>query len=223
MVGMLGIKIMNVDDNLTTQRIEAFTDAVFAIAITLLVLEIRLPEHGTTSTANLAKDLVKLIPSFFAYILSFAMIGSYWVNHHYIFRFYRQTNHTFSLLNVLFLMCIAFLPFPTAVLGSHLSDVDRQQTAVAFYAFGLLLPSAAWLVIWLYASYRGRLIDPKLDPSFTRYLTRQYIVSCVMHLIALITSFFQPVFGLILATGLTLIYLLPSKSPVYRVYPPPSP
>ena len=76
MVGMLGIKIMNVDDNLTTQRIEAFTDAVFAIAITLLVLEIRLPEHGTTSTANLAKDLVKLIPSFLPIFLALPWLGA---------------------------------------------------------------------------------------------------------------------------------------------------
>lgn len=213
---------MDRDDSLTTQRIEAFSDGVFAIAITLLVLEIRLPEHGNTATETLAKDLINLIPSFFAYILSFAMIGSYWVNHHYIFRLYQQTNHAFSLLNVLFLMCIAFLPFPTVVLGSHLRDVDRQQTAVAFYTFGLLLPSATWLLIWLYASFRGRLLDPKLDPSFTRYLTRQYVVSFTMHVIALIASFFQPVFALILATGLTFLYLLPSKNPVYRIYPPPS-
>ena len=211
---------MDRDDSLTTQRIEAFSDGVFAIAITLLVLEIRLPEHDSKVIVPLAKALVDLIPSFFAYILSFAMIGTYWVNHHYIFSIYRQTNHVFNLLNVLFLMCIAFLPFPTAVLGSHLSNVDKQQTAVAFYTFGLLLPSAAWLLMWLYASYRGRLIDPLLDTSFTYYLTRQYIVCCAMHVIALITAFFQPIFALVLATGLTFLYLLPSKRPVYRVYPP---
>lgn len=213
---------MDRNDGLTTQRIESFSDGVFAIAITLLVLEIRLPEHGVSATASLAKDLIELIPSFFAYILSFAMIGTYWVNHHYIFSLYQQTNHIFNLLNVFFLMCIAFLPFPTAVLGSHLSNVDKQQTAVAFYTFGLLLPAAAWLLMWLYASHRNRLIDPNLDPSFTYYLTRQYIVCCAMHVIALITAFFQPIFGLVLATGLTFVYLLPSKRPLYRVYPPSS-
>lgn len=206
---------MNNNDNLTTQRIEAFSDAVFAIAITLLIIEIRLPEHSAKDIASLAGDLRALLPSFFAYVLSFAMIGTYWVNHHYVFQFYQKTNHTFNLLNVLFLMCIAFLPFPTTVLGSYLDNVDKQQTAITFYTFGLLLPSATWLLLWVYAS-RKRLTNPELEPSFIHYLNRQYIVYVIMHVISVILSLFQPIMGLVLATGLTLLYLRPSRLPMYR-------
>lgn len=204
------------DNGLTTNRIEAFSDGVFAIAITLLILEIRLPTGSDATHGSLATTLLSIWPSYFAYIFSFVVIGIYWVNHHYIFKIYQKTNHVFNLLNLFFLMCISFLPFPTEVLGTHLLDKSEQRTVVAFYVFGLLLVATAWFLVWLYASFDYRLIDARLSPQFVRYLTKQYGISIIFYFIALIVSLIQPLIGLMSAVGLTGLYLLPSKHPVYR-------
>lgn len=203
------------DSELTTERIEAFSDGVFAIAITLLILEIRLPTQANATNGSLATTLLAIWPSYFAYILSFVTVGIYWVNHHYIFKIYQKTDHVFNLLNVFFLMCISFLPFPTEVLGTHLLERSEQRTVVAFYVFGLLLPAATWFLAWIYARSNYRLIDPRLSPRFVGYLTRQYALSVVFYLLALIISLIQPVIGLAIAVGLTFLYLLPPKRPVY--------
>ncbi|MBV9386794.1 MAG: DUF1211 domain-containing protein [Chroococcidiopsidaceae cyanobacterium CP_BM_ER_R8_30] len=203
------------DSGLTTERIEAFSDGVFAIAITLLILEIRLPTMNVTH-GTLAAALLSIWPSYFAYILSFVVIGIYWVNHHYIFKIYQKTDHLFNLLNVFFLMCISFLPFPTEVLGTHLLNEGEQRTTVTFYVFGLLLTAISWFLSWLYACSNHRLIDTRLSPHFVRYLTRQYGLSIVFYSLALLISLIQPTIGLAIAVVLTLLYLLPSKQPVYR-------
>lgn len=200
---------------LTTSRIEAFSDGVFAIAITLLILEIRLPIQAEGTHTSIAASLLAIWPSYFAYVFSFVTVGIYWVNHHYIFKIYQKTNHVFNLLNVFFLMCISFLPFPTEVLGSHLLDVSEQRTTIAFYVFGLLLPALSWSLMWFYGSSNYRLIDTNLSPRFVRYLTWQYRLSPVIYSIAFIITLIQPLVGLAISVGLTFLYLLPSKKPVY--------
>jgi TMEM175 potassium channel family protein len=207
-------------DKLTTQRIEAFSDGVFAIAITLLILEIKVPQlHGmdVTGHANsLGSALLNLYPSYFGYVFSFLMIGIYWANHHYIFSLYKRSNHVFVLLNIFFLMCISFLPFPTAVLAEYITEPQQRQMAITLYALGLLLPAFSWLLMWLYASHNHRLLDKKLDDRFMGYLTRKYAASTVLYLLAITLSLWNGTAGLVLCAGLTLLYLLPSKKPVYR-------
>jgi uncharacterized membrane protein len=206
------------DDELTTQRIEAFSDGVFAIAITLLILEIKIPHlHSSDGTQSLAWTLLQLWPSYGAYILSFVTIGIYWANHSFVFgRLYKRTDHVFNLLNVLFLLCISFVPFPTAVLAAYMTDARERHTAVNLYALGMVLPATAWFLNWIYASYRCRLIDRRLDPGFVRYLTRQYLLSIALYAGAWIISFWNGPVSLALLIGLTLLYLLPPKKPVYR-------
>jgi uncharacterized membrane protein len=205
------------DVELNTQRIEAFSDGVFAIAITLLILEIKVPHlNGSSDGKTLAQTLVELWPSYFAYLLSFLMIGIYWANHHYIFKLYQKTDHLFNLLNVFFLLCISFLPFPTAVLGEYVDNPQEQHTAVRLYALGLLLPAFSWLLMWLYASYNYRLIDKRLDKKFVGYLSKQYNFSMLLYLAALLVSFRSVKTCLAMCVGLTLLYLLPPKRPVYQ-------
>ena len=116
-------------------RLVAFSDGVFAITITLLVLEIRPPTDGT----NLLHDLVALWPSYLAYALTFLFIGQVWANHHVMFDHIRAADRVVLLLNTLLLMVVAFLPFATSVLADALRSGDGQRTAVAFYgiAFGV--------------------------------------------------------------------------------------
>ena len=203
------------DDHLhpnETQRIEAFSDGVFAIAITLLIIEIGVPH--VTRDESLSSKLGDLWPSYGAYVLSFLMIGIYWVNHHSLFRLFVRTDHFFLMLNVFFLMAIAFLPFPTAVLGEYLNDSAERDSAVRLYSLGLLLPAFGWIVVWLYANARG-LVDERLAPEYVRFLTVQYLLSNVLYAGALMLSFLDAWVALALVTGLTLLYMLPPRRPRY--------
>ena len=204
------------EPELSTPRIEAFSDGVFAIAITLLILEIKVP-HDLEGAGHvpLQGALLRLWPSYFAYVLSFLVIGIYWANHHYVFKLYKKTDHVFLLLNVLFLMCISFRPLPTAVLGGYIRDEANQAMAVRFYAVGLLLPAVSWLLTWLYANKGRRLIDPRLDPDFLRSATTRYVLSVALYLGAVLVSLVYWKLSLAVCVGLTLLYLLPPKRPVY--------
>ncbi|MEO8074256.1 MAG: TMEM175 family protein [Acidobacteriota bacterium] len=202
--------------SISTQRLEAFSDGVFAIAITLLILEIKVPHIDVAAGESLASALTAQWASYLAYFVSFLMIGIYWINHHYIFRFYTGTNHVFNLLNIFFLMCISFLPFPTAVISDYIEIAGEERTAVMFYAFGLLLPAFSFCLMWLYASRNYRLIDRRLDESFVRHIRLQYSASVVIYAFTVLVAWWSWKTGLAMCLGLTLLYLLPSKEPVLQ-------
>jgi uncharacterized membrane protein len=193
-----------------TARIEAFSDGVFAIAITLLILEISVPV--LSGDDRLADALVDEWASYFAYVLSFITIGIYWANHHSFFKLFHHVDHGFLMLNVFFLMTIAFLPFPTAVLAEYLQDEGERQTAVAFYAFGLALPAFGWLLLWAWANLRD-LVVHDLDEGYRRVATRQYVASNMLYALAFGLAFVNEWLALALCTGLTALYVLPPRRP----------
>lgn len=197
------------------QRVEAFSDGVFAIAITLLIIEIKVPSHSELEKASLAQHLLKYWPKYAAYVFSFVTIGVFWANHHYWLKLFRKTDHVFNLLNVFFLMCISFLPFPTAVLGDYITDATQKQTAVTFYTIGIFLPAIGWLILWLYASHKKRLLNERLSPEFVRYLTRLYFISNSAYFMAIIISLFNPNAAIIVTIILAFLYLFPPKNPQY--------
>src|SRR5207245_7326178 len=135
-----------------------------------------------------------------------------WVNHHSLFRLFVRTDHYFLMLNVFFLMAIAFLPFPTAVLGEYLDNAQQRDAAVRLYSFGLLLPAFGWIVVWLYANARG-LVDERLAPEYVRFLTVQYLLSNLLYGTALLLSFLVTSIALVIVVALTLLYLLHRKPP----------
>src|SRR3954453_12601959 len=114
-------------------------------------------------------------------------------------------------------MWISFLPFPTEVLARYMQggSTRDERTAVAFYAIGLTLPAISWTLMWLYASYRHRLIDRRLAPQFLRHVTTQYVMSAALFCIAISLSLIEPNLGLAVCVGVTLYYLLSPKPPVY--------
>ncbi|MCU1252004.1 MAG: hypothetical protein JWQ49_5033 [Edaphobacter sp.] len=193
-----------------TSRSEAFSDGVFSIAITLLVLEFRILPAPDLRTA-----LLKLGSSYLAYVLSFVTMGIYWARHHYILKFYRYTNHTLKLLSLLFLMFISFLPFPTNVLAEYLRQGKDGRTAATFYSIGLFLPAFSWLLKWLYASHHRQIIDPHLDPQFEQKLTRIYGITVTLYFAGIVMSLTNYKLGLCVSVGLTLLYVLPPLAPIY--------
>jgi uncharacterized membrane protein len=205
------------EDNiyLSTHRLESFSDGVFAIAITLLILQFKVPDAADLAHQSLTSYLINLWPNCFAYVFSFIIIGIYWANHHYIFKLYVKTDHLFNVMNVLFLLTIAFLPFPSALFGEYINNPSQRKVTVVFYSIGIFLPALTWFIMWLYASHKKRLVDPRLDDQFIERLTKQFLLSNLLYLAAIGISLVSPLASLALSILLTLVYLLPPKKPKY--------
>jgi uncharacterized membrane protein len=143
-------------------RILALSDGVFAIAITLLILEIAVP--ASTGDAGLPRALLELWPRYLAYVLSFVVIARFWVTHHLAFRLIGRYDAVLVWLNLLLLMFVVFLPFPTAVLGAH----NGSPAAAVLYAAAVVLAGTASAAYWWYASGRGGLLRPDVGRAQAR-------------------------------------------------------
>ncbi len=151
----------------STTRLEAFSDGVFAIAITLLVLELRVPDGA--EAGELWHRVVQEWPSFAAYVTSFFIIGIMWVNHHAMFRQFLRCDRGLLFLNLLLLLWTALLPFPTALLARYLdAGGSDAQVAAALYSANLLLAAIAFSALWAYGVRGGRLLAAPLDPAVER-------------------------------------------------------
>ena len=192
------------------ERLEAFSDGVYAIVITLLVLEIRVPT-GDAVAVGLARALGRLWPSFGAFLLSFVIIGIMWANHHNICRYIAHVNHTFVMLNLGLLLCTAFLPFPTAVLAAYLPTPDRT-TATVFYGGALTLTAVFYNSLWRYAAAGRRLIKSDVDQHLIEGVTREYAFGPILYGIATLVALLNVWVSLGIHAGLAGLYLRPSKS-----------
>lgn len=175
------------------ERIVFFSDAVFAIAITLLVLELRMPERVASPDPDrlFAHGLIELIPRFVSYAISFWIIGLYWWVHHRLFRHIRRWDEGLIWMNLHFLFWLAFLPFPVALVGSW----GDRRGAVIFYAATLLAMGIAQAMIWTHASRGNRLIDPHFDPEYAHYITVRSWISPLATLAVLIIASWNPHFA----------------------------
>jgi uncharacterized membrane protein len=187
-----------------TERAEAFSDGVFAIAITLLVLELKPPEDPQ----GLWHGLVHEWPQFAAYLNSFFIIGIMWVNHHSMFRAIVRIDRTLLFLNLLLLLWTALLPFPTALISRHLGGGGTDAAvAEAVYSANLTLAAIAFSLIWTHAVRGGRLI---LEPMGRREEWRsigRFSVGTFLYAATIGISFASAGAALAVQFGLALYYL----------------
>jgi len=158
-------------NKLAFDRLLFFSDAVFAIAITFLALDLRLPggEAGhRIGDAELWQTLGELGPKYLSFLVSFLVIGLYWQGHHRMFRLINRFDDRLVWINLLFLLCIVVIPFPTTVLGEH----ANAAAAVILYAGVLALTGLLQAAMWLYATHHSRLVDTTLEASLYRHLVR---------------------------------------------------
>jgi len=151
-------------------RVVAFTDAVIAIAVTLLVLEIRPPQD----TRHLLHGLAALWPSYVSYVITFMLIGQVWANHHVMFDHIRHADRLVLFLNTVLLMDIAFLPFAAAVLASSFRDGQGERPAVVLHGIAFELAAALFNVIWWHARHDHRLLASTIDPAGVRAISRRF-------------------------------------------------
>ena len=154
---------------LSTGRLEAFSDGVFAIAITLLVLEISVPAG---SEDDLLGALLNQWPSYLAYAVSFATIGAVWLAHSVVTEYLRQVDPVFVRLNLLLLMAVSLLPFPTRLLAEHIESAQAERVAATVYGLTLLASVTLLSALWRHAR-RRHLIDPGAPETDVRLLTRR--------------------------------------------------
>jgi uncharacterized membrane protein len=140
-----------------TSRLEAFSDGVFAIAGTLLVLELRVPAESS----DLGGALLRLWPAYVAYLVSFLTIGIIWVNHHTLLEHCKNVDRRFLYLNLLLLIAVGIVPFPTALVGQYILSEDGATPALVVYGLGGILIAIAFTGVFLYATHDQRLVGDR--------------------------------------------------------------
>jgi uncharacterized membrane protein len=200
-----------------TARVEAFSDGVFAIAITLLVLEIQVPSpERTRQGATLLPALLRLWPSYLGYLISFVTVGIMWANHHALFVYIRRSDRYFLLINVLFLMFIAFVPFPTALLAEYLPVPDGRRFAVATYSAFFVVIALAYNAVWWYAAAGDRLLDPHADRQAVETISRRFKIGPLSYAVSFGLAFINVWASLAVHGLLAAFYVLPER----KVSPP---
>ena len=191
-----------------TSRIEAFSDGVFAIIITLLVLEIHVPQvQGKDVSAALAHSLLAMGPKFLTYILSFVIVCIWWVAHHQLFHILKRSDRGLLWLNSLFLLWLAFIPFPTALMG----DFPGERIAVMGYGTITTLAGASFTFMRYYAFYLAKLVDESIDRSLLRSAMLKSALNPVLHSIAVLLAFVDTRLSIALYIILPLMFFIPSK------------
>ncbi len=183
----------------TTDRMAGFSDAIFAFAMTLLMLDIKVPDvpHGAAAS-ELVSWIFAQAPMLYIYVLSFVVIGMFWMRHHSMFSLIRRHDSVLMWLNMAFLLVISLMPFPTAVLGEY----GSVGVAVALYAGFMLAAGLLLNLIWMYATTNHRLVSADLDPKLIRRPTlRGMVISTIFALVILVALFVNPewaIWGLLL-------------------------
>jgi uncharacterized membrane protein len=190
-----------------TERLEAMSDGVIAIAITLLVLEIHVPDEE--GNADLARALLEQWPSYFGFALSFLTIGIVWANHHDMFRDFARVDHVLVVLNLLLMMGISFIPFSTAVLAGHLEAEDGRLVATILYGSSFLFTAVLLNVIWHYASWNRRLIAPDVSERHIHGRSVRYVIGPVFYGLTLPLAMLSPLISLTVYAVVAAIYLMP--------------
>jgi uncharacterized membrane protein len=185
-------------------RVEAFSDGVFAIAITLLVLTVAQPR----SYADLAHELGTQWPSLAAYIVSFAVIGIMWINHHSVFLHLEHVDRGLLYLNLLLLMTIAFLPYPTGVLGQALAKGQGTRTAAVVYGVVMAINAYAWTGLWLYAAQHRRLLRPDFPEDERTTATVLFTIGPLVYTLAIGVAFLNAYAFLAVQGALAVYYAL---------------
>jgi uncharacterized membrane protein len=194
---------------LQTGRLEALSDGVFAIAITLLVLDIVVP---VSSDDHLLSAVGRLWPSYLAYAVSFSTIGAAWLGHNAITEYLERADAVFVRLNLLLLLLIAFLPFPTRLFAAYIGKNGPERVAAPIYGISLLLTSTLLWVLWRYAVHAG-LVRPDAADEEVQLLTQRLTPGLGGYVILIVAGFFVPIIAVAGYLAIALFYVIPTRRP----------
>jgi TMEM175 potassium channel family protein len=193
---------------LSTGRVEAFADGVFAIAATLLILNV--DAQIADDVPDLGEKLLHIWPSYLAYAVSFVTIGIMWINHHTVMSQLGKVDRRFLVATVGLLMCIAFVPFPTRLVAENIRGDNAEPAALA-YGFTMVATAIMFNITWFYASRGKRLLRTDADPAVVSGLNRAYLPGPWIYLAATLIAFASPVASVIVFLALALFYVVESS------------
>jgi TMEM175 potassium channel family protein len=195
---------------MSPNRLEAFSDGVFAIAITLLVLDIHVPDP---SSGDLARELGAQWPSYVAYAVSFLTIGVIWINHHAMLRRIKSVDHEILVLNLLLLLCVGLLPFTTALMAAYLKESQGEALAAAIYAGSFLLMSVVFAAMNRTILFRkDHLLADPIDAAGRRTIITRGVAGLLPYLAATILAVVSPYLSLAICGAVAAFYALPFAS-----------
>jgi len=198
------------DDEKETGRVEPFSDGVIAIAITLLILKIKVPKVAEMTSGELWPKLLGLWPSFLAFVMSFGTILVMWVNHHRIFRLVRTTDYPFLYWNGFLLLTITFLPFPTAVLAEHLACTEAPAAA-AFYTATMVVIALAFNGVWRHLRTHPDLLLRSADPCEIEGISQQYRFGPLFYLAAFGLAFVSVAASIAACLALAIFFAIAGR------------
>jgi uncharacterized membrane protein len=198
-------------------RFEGFSDAVFAIALTLLIVETKVPgaPDGPHGYSDLARAMAEQWREHLALILCYVVIGAYWLQHHYSGRIYAKSDHWFGAINLLFLLAIVVIPYPIRVWCFHVGTRSEAVGSVTLVA-GLAVTACTWMAKWFYGMSGRRVMDERLAPDFVRQMTRRYGIATLIQTAAIPVVIVAPRYGVVIALLCVAFFLLPQPKPRYR-------
>jgi uncharacterized membrane protein len=197
-------------------RLEAFSDGVFAIVITLLAFDLRPPEHGTG--VSLASALWDKWPSYVAYVVAFLQIGVMWLNHHRIFQQVREVDGVVLVLNLNLLLWVVVIPFPTAVVADYLRDGGSEAaTAMVLFSAVLLVNAISFVALYSWITHDERIIGSLPERSVVRTARIRFGIGLAVYGAAVVLSWFVPVAVLALHAAMALYYAFDQATVSSRV------
>ena len=196
---------------MSTNRAEAFSDGVFAIAATLLVLELKIPH---VEPGGLSEALLERWPSYATYVVSFLTIGIIWVNHHAVMDRIKSVNRPLLFLNLVFLMAVAVIPFPTALLADYLQAGHDERLAAAVYGATMAVMGISFGLIWAYAVLSDDLLHQGIDPVRTRRSLLIFAAGSPLYLLAIGVSLLSAEVALAIYALLAFFYLFDVLPPL---------
>ncbi|HEX5417225.1 MAG TPA: TMEM175 family protein [Chloroflexota bacterium] len=186
-----------------TGRLEAFSDSVFAFAITLLVLNFQVPH---APSGGLARALLDQWPSYLTYVVSFFVIGIMWINHYAIFRLIARVDRPMLVMNLVHLLGVAFLPYPTALLGAYIQSEQDARVASVLYAGTATVIAIGFMGFWVYAVLHGLLRDG-VDRARALASIPRLGISLLAYSLAMVVAFFSEPLSLALIALIHVYYL----------------
>ena len=194
---------------MSPSRLETFADGVFAIAATLLILNV--DAQVSNGSGPIGKRLLEIWPSYIGYAVSFVTIGIIWSNHHTVMNQLARVDRTFLMLNVFLLLCVAFLPFPTRLVAEHLRDRHDLEPAALAYGATMTVMSISYISLWLYAIRGNRLLRADSNPRTVSGITRSYLPGSPLYLTATLIALASPLASVALFGAIALFYVIESS------------
>lgn len=188
-----------------TVRLQTLTDGVFAIVMTLLVFDLRPPNPNfVNDEATMMREIAQLLPSFASYLISFIILGVYWIGHHTQFQYIRRADPMLLWLNIIFLMCVSLVPFSAGLMGRF----QYSRAVVIVYGINLICVALSHYVVWRYATFRNRLVETDLPAEIIKLQQRLSLSPLTVYGLAIAASFVDPRISVFLYLCMLVPYVL---------------